>query len=384
MESILDFAHKYLADLEASNLRRKLTKIKWIGGQRAVVDGRKVVVFSTNDYLGLARHPKVKQGAAKAARLYGNGSTGSRLLTGGHPLLFELEERLSLFKNVEATIVIGSGYLANIAVLQALGGEDCTVFSDRLNHASIIDGCKLSRCKLVIYPHCDLDSLEWHLKHTRNRKVIVTDAVFSMDGDVVDVPSLIKIAHAHGAILVLDDAHGTGVMGPGGRGTLAYYGISPPSFVIQVGTLSKALGSYGAFVCGARDIIELIINRGRPLVFSTALPPSIIGGAIAALEILQEQPDLVKKLHQRADELRSRLKLPTSAHSTISLVLGEAKRAVAASMLLYQMGFLVQAIRPPTVPEGTSRLRINVAANHSRTDIKKLANAIITVLEQVR
>ena len=350
-------------------------------GPRVSLDGSEVLLLCSNNYLGLADHPRVRRAAADAAERYGAGAGGSRLISGDMELHHKLEAGLAAFKGAESALLFGSGYLANLGVVSALAGEGGTVFSDELNHASIIDGCRLARAETFVYRHRDLDHLAWGLEQAAGRPaLIVTDGVFSMDGDVAPLPALAELAGRYGARFMVDEAHGTGAIGPGGRGTVAAAGLEGAVDVV-VGTLGKALGSYGAYVCTTSALREFLINRARPFIFSTAPPPPSVGAAIAALSLLESRPGVVEHLRRNAAVMRSALvsydlDVGSSRTQIIPVMVGDARRATALCERALDGGVYAQAIRPPTVPEGTSRLRLTVMANHRADDLERAARVI--------
>ncbi|HET9719949.1 MAG TPA: 8-amino-7-oxononanoate synthase [Solirubrobacteraceae bacterium] len=351
------------------------------GGGRAEIDGREVIVLCSNDYLGLREHPAVRQAAADAAMRWGAGAGSSRLVAGSLELHGTLERELCDFKGSEACVLFGSGYLANTGVIAALSGRGEVVLSDSLNHASIVDGCRLSRAETVVYPHGDMDALGWNLERVRGRPaLIVTDSVFSMDGDVAPLAAITDLARRHGARVVVDEAHATGVLGPGGRGLVAELGLEEEVHVV-IGTLSKALGSYGAFACCRRPVADYLINRARTLIFSTALPPASVAAGLAAVRLVREAPELVARVRQNARVMRGALLaqglvVRPGAHPDVPvlpIVVGAPAEAVRQSQAALKAGVFVQAIRPPTVPEGTSRLRVTVSAAHAADDLLRAA-----------
>jgi 8-amino-7-oxononanoate synthase len=370
-----------LDELRGAGLHRRLRLVDSPQGPRVVLDGAEVLLLCSNNYLGLADHPRVRQAAAEAAERWGAGAGASRLISGNLALHRKLEERLAEFKGTEAALLFGSGYLANTGTVAALAGRGEVVFSDELNHASIIDGCRLSRAETFVYRHRDLEHLAWGLAQARDRAaLIVTDGVFSMDGDVAPLPGLVELAHRHGCLLAVDDAHGTGALGPGGRGAVAAAGLSDEVDVI-VGTLGKALGSYGAYVCARPEIVDLLVNTARPFIFSTAPPPPAIGAAMAALALLGSQPGLVEQLRRNGDLMREALTeagLDTGPSRTqiVPVMVGDARRAMELCERVLERRVFAQAIRPPTVPEGTSRLRLAVMANHRADDLRGAAGVI--------
>ena len=363
-----------LARLREAGLERRTRLISGPQGPRVLLDGTPVLLLCSNNYLGFADHPRVREAAADAAMRWGVGAGASRLVSGTMTIHERLERRLAEFEETEACVLFGSGYLANIGVLTALGDAGRTIFSDALNHASIIDGCRLARASTFVYDHCDLDHLQWALrKHGQDGDVIVTDSVFSMDGDVAPLAGIVELARRHGVRVVVDEAHATGALGPGGRGAIAEAGLDGQVDVL-VGTLSKTLGSYGGYVCASGEIVELLINSARSLIFSTAPSPPAIAGALAALEMLIEQPLRPEKLQATAELLRRELAaagMPAAGGRTqiIPLIIGDADTAVRLAEAVLARGVFAPAIRPPTVPEGTSRLRLTVMASHTATEL---------------
>jgi glycine C-acetyltransferase/8-amino-7-oxononanoate synthase len=370
-----------LAELRRKGLHRRLRLIEGPQGPRVLLDGAEVLLLCSNNYLGLADHPRVRSAAGEAAERFGAGAGSSRLISGSMSLHRRLENRLAAFKGSPAALLFGSGYLANCAVASVLAGEGDVVFSDELNHASIIDGCRLSRAETFVYRHRDMEHLEWGVQQAGDRaRLIVTDGVFSMDGDVAPLGELVTLAKRHGCLLAVDEAHGTGALGPGGRGSVAAAGLSGEVDVI-VGTLGKALGSYGAYVCGSRELVELLVNTARPFIFSTAPPPPSVGAALAALELLESRPGMVEQLRRNAATLREALAangLAANGSRTqiVPVMVGDARRAMALCERTLEGGVFAQAIRAPTVPAGTSRLRLTVMASHRADDLRRAAGVI--------
>ena len=350
-------------------------------GPRIVLDGSEVLLLCSNNYLGLADHPRVRRGAAEAAERYGAGAGASRLISGDMEIHRRLEARLAAFKGTESALLFGSGYLANLGTVAALAGEGEVVFSDELNHASIIDGCRLSRAEAFVYRHGDLEHLEWGLERAAGRgALIVTDGVFSMDGDVAPLPGLAELAGRHRVRLMVDEAHGTGTIGPGGRGVVAAAGLAGHVDVL-VGTLGKALGSYGAYVCASAELRELLVSSARSFIFSTAPPPPSVGAALAALALLEARPGVVEHLRRNAAIARQTLQaydLDTGPSRTqiVPVMVGDARRAMALCERALDGGVYAQAIRPPTVAEGSSRLRLTVMANHRPDELERAARVI--------
>ena len=373
--------HERLQELKELGLYRRMRMISGPQGPRVVLDGKPVLLLCSNNYLGLADHPRVREAAADAAMRWGVGSGASRLVSGTMTVHRRLEERLAEFKHTQAALLFGSGYLANIGVITALAGEGKVVFSDELNHASIIDGCRLARAETFVYRHADVEHLAWGLREAEGRgALIVTDSVFSMDGDVAPLAEIVELAHRHDARVVVDEAHGTGCVGPEGRGAAAEAGVEDEVDVL-IGTLSKALGAYGAFAACDHEMAQLLVNSARPFIFSTAPPPPAVAGALAALELLIEQPQRVDKLQANADVLREelareRFEVAGSTTQIVPLVIGDAKQAMRICELAIEHGVFAQAIRPPTVPEGTSRLRLAVMASHSRAELREAAQVL--------
>jgi 8-amino-7-oxononanoate synthase len=369
-----------LAALEHENLRRVRRVLDSPQEARVVVDGRTLLNFASNDYLGLANHPRLRAAAHDAIDRYGVGSGASPLVTGHQRAHEQLEERFARFTGMPRALLFGSGYAANLGILTALADRHADIFSDRLNHACLNDGALLSRARHIRYPHGDLASLERSLAASSAPvRIVATDAVFSMDGDIAHVPALVALCEQYDAWLVLDDAHGIGVLG-GGRGTLAHFGIASAR-IVYMATLGKALGSHGALVAGPADVIEWILQRARTYVFSTALPAMAAAAAHEAIAMIEEDGSRVSALHQRIaqfGELTRSLSAragpsPTAIHP---IVLGDAAAALDASHRLAGRGLLVPAIRPPTVPAGTSRLRVSLSAAHTPADVESLAHAL--------
>ena len=365
-----------LEELRAAGLFRELREVETAQGARVRLDGREVVLLCSNDYLGLAGDPRLRAAAAEFAERWGAGAGASRLVSGGMVPHRRLEEELAAFKGSEACLLFGSGFLANTGVIAALAGPGDVVLSDALNHASIVDGCRLARAQTVVYPHRDLDALAHALDAVSGRDaVIVTDAVFSMDGDLAPLAGIVELARRHGARVVVDEAHATGVVGATGRGLVAELGLEREVDVV-VGTLGKALGSYGAFVCCDTRTASFLVNRARTLIFSTALPPPSLGAALEGLRILRDEPARVARLHANARLLRTGLGLPPDPMPIVPLVVGEPAAAMAACRAALERGVFAQAIRPPTVPAGTSRLRLVAMATHEEADLRRAAEVL--------
>ena len=371
----------HLDELRAMGLRRRMRLVSGPQGPHVLLDGRPVLLLCSNNYLGLADHPRVREAAAEAAMRWGVGAGASRLVSGTMTIHRRLEERLAAFKRREAALLFGSGFLANAGVIAALGRPGDVIFSDALNHASIIDGCRLSRAEVFVYDHGDVEHLEWGIAQAEGRgALIVTDSVFSMDGDVAPLADLVELARRHDLRMVVDEAHGTGALGPGGRGAVAELGLEDQVDVI-VGTLGKALGSYGAFVACDRVMAQYLMNAARTFIFSTALPPPAAAGALAALTLLEERPRLVAKLRANASALRSELaregfEVAGPGTQIVPLIVGEPQLAVRICEAALAEGVFAQAIRPPTVPPGTSRLRLAVMASHREAELRAAARTL--------
>jgi glycine C-acetyltransferase/8-amino-7-oxononanoate synthase len=385
---VSDIAER-LAELERLGLSRRLRLVSGPQGPTVLVDGAPVLLLCSNNYLGLADHPRVREAAAEAAMRWGSGAGASRLISGTMTVHRRLEERVASFARAEACLLFGSGYLANLGVISALAGREDIVFSDELNHASIVDGCRLSRAEVVVYRHCDVEHLEWCMRrHGAARegprgRLIVTDSVFSMDGDVAPLAAIVEIARAHGARVAVDEAHATGTFGPDGRGAIAEAGLEGEIDVL-VGTLGKALGSYGAYVCAEAELVRLLINTSRPFIFSTAPSPPAAAAALAALELLEERPHRVERLRSNARALRRSLAAEGFAVADdempiVPLVLGDERTAMRMCQAAIEQGVFAQAIRPPTVPAGTSRLRLAAMASHTAADMAKAARVLAAV-----
>jgi 8-amino-7-oxononanoate synthase len=371
-----------LAELEQDGLRRRLRLISGPQGPRVLLDGRSVLLLCSNNYLGLADHPRVREAAAEAAMRWGVGAGASRLVSGTMTVHRRLEERIAEWEGFEACVLFGSGYLANLGVVGALAGNGDTVFSDELNHASLIDGCRLSKAQVVVYRHLDTEHLAWSLRRHggRGRRLIVTDAVFSMDGDIAPLAEIVELAREHGARTVVDEAHATGLLGPGGRGAVAAAGLQREVDVV-VGTLSKSLGSYGAYVCASEQTIDLLINTARSLIFSTAPGPPAVAGALAALELLAERPHRVERLHAAARALRGALAKEGFAVTSgempiVPVVVGSEHDTMRLCQAALERGVFAQGIRPPTVPAGTSRLRLAAMATHTPAELRQAARTL--------
>lgn len=377
---------KELNALKEHGLLRSLPVVRGAQGTHVSIDGKDALLLCSNDYLSLASHPEVKEAAMRATEKYGTGAGASRLVSGTMELHLELEERIARFKGTEAALVFNSGYSANTALIPALASRESEIFSDRLNHASILDGIILSRANFSRYPNRDTSALERLLKESKaEEKLIVTDGVFSMDGVVAPLKEIKELATMYNALLIVDDAHGTGALGENGRGTFEHLGIDHTG-TIQMGTFGKALGSFGAFVAGDSSLIRYLTNKARPFIYTTALPPAVCAATIKALDIIESDNVRVKRLQRNAEFMRGKLTelgvdILGSTTQIIPVLVGQAKLATKASTRLLEDGIFVQAIRPPTVPKGCSRLRVTVTSEHTEAE---LARAALQIAEVVR
>jgi len=377
LTSLDRFAARKLEGLERRNLRRKLAQTQTLDAVAVERDGERLINFCSNDYLGLSHHPEVIEASRQAVLEHGAGSGASRLVTGGHPLLFELEQRLAAFKGTEDCIIFGSGYLANLAITPALLGSTDLVLIDEYAHACLHSGAQLSRARVEMFRHNDMADLAARLAAARGdarNAMILTDGVFSMDGDIAPLPTLIELADQYDSWLLVDDAHGIGTVA-GGRGAANAF-TTAATAPLQMGTLSKALGSYGGYLAASHQVCELLRTRARPLVFTTAPPPAAIAAALKALDLVEQQPDLCERPLELARRFCAAAGLPDPASPIVPVILGDETRALEASERLRQAGLLVAAIRPPTVPKGTARLRVTFSAAHSETDVDRLAKAV--------
>ncbi|MFY9694713.1 MAG: 8-amino-7-oxononanoate synthase [Xanthobacteraceae bacterium] len=375
MRSLDDYAGEKLDALERANLRRSpaVTARDGIWAER---DGRRLLSFSCNDYLNLIRHPEVIAAAIEATGRYGVGAGASRLVTGNHPLYGELEYRLARLKGTAAACVFGSGYLANIGIIPALVGPGDLILVDELSHACIHAGAKLSGAIVQRYRHGDAEHAEallTALRHGKKRALIATDGIFSMDGDLAPLGALSQLAQRYDAWLLSDDAHGLGVVG-GGRGSSFADGAC--EVPLQMGTLSKAVGAYGGYLCASRAVIDLMQTRARTFIYSTGLPPPVVAAATAALDVIAREPAYAALPLRKAKEFTRALNLPEAQSPIVPVIVGETDAALAASALLRDEGFLVVAIRPPTVPAGTARLRFAFTAQHPDAEIARLADVV--------
>jgi 8-amino-7-oxononanoate synthase len=386
----VDFIQDQLQSLRKASLYRRIRSVA--GEQDAIltVDGRQVLNFCSNNYLGLANHPALREAAKEAIDRYGCGSGASRLISGNMTLHEELESKIAELKGTEAALVFNSGFQANTGIIPVLVGEGDVILSDALNHASIIDGSRLARAKIVVYEHCDLDELEWGLKNSPpdSRKLIVTESLFSMDGDEAPLADIVSLAEEHGAVVMVDEAHATGIYEPNGAGLVAKLGLGD-RVLVQMGTLGKALGGFGAYVAGSQGLRELLINCCRSFIFTTSLPPAVMAMAIAAIDLIKKEPERRQALRDNFQLLRGGLEslgysLGTSQSQILPLMIGDATQCMKLSEDLLQRGVFAQGIRPPTVPPGTSRLRITLMATHTREHIDLALRAFEEVAREMR
>lgn len=383
MSEALAWIRDELSALDAAGLRRTRRNVLPLPAMRCRLDGRELVNFASNDYLNLSQDPRVIAAAQQALESSGLGATASALICGRTPWHAALEERLAQFERQPAAILFPTGFAANAGTICALAGSDETIFSDRLNHASLIDGCRLSGARLRIYRHDDLAGLESELlkASSHGRRLIVTDSVFSMDGDLAPLLELCTLAERFDAMLLVDEAHATGVFGAGGRGVAELMQVEH-RVAVRIGTLSKAVGTLGGFVAGPQPLIDWLWNRARPQMFSTALPPAICAAAAQAIQIIADEPQRRARLLELSSAFRASLTargintVAAAAGPIVPVILETPERAVQVARRLEESGFLVGAIRPPTVPQGTSRLRITVSSGHQPADLDRLVTAL--------
>ena len=380
-----DWLDTEITALEDAGLRRHLRTVMSAPTGTINLDGRDVVLLGSNNYLGLSTHPQVIAAAVEVTQAFGTGASGSRLISGNSELYTTLETNLAKAKNTEAALVFSSGYTANTGVIPILAGEGDLILSDALNHASIIDGCRLSRATKKVYRHCDVEHLKDLLSESTRfrRRLIVTDGVFSMDGDIAPLPDIYDLAAQYEAMLLVDDAHGFGVLGRDGSGTVAHFGLENRD-IIQMGTLSKAIGALGGYIAGSRALVELLINKARGFIFTTGLPPATLAAANAALSVMRSSPELQQRLFSHAKCLKTTLidlgyTLLASDTQILPVVLGNPQRATSIADALLAERVFAPAIRPPAVPPDTSRLRLTVMATHTEAEIQQAIAGFATV-----
>jgi len=385
----IDFFQEEVEELKKKGLHRNLLVIESAQRPRVKVEGRNFLLFSSNNYLGLANHPQLKKDTKKAIDKYGVGAGASRLISGNMILHQKLEKKIAEFKECEEAIIFTSGYTANIGVIPALVRSGDLVIIDKLCHASIIDGCRLSKAKLQVYPHRDVEALEKILKRSDKKaikRLIITEGIFSLDGDISPLPEILTLAKKYEALILLDDAHATGVLGKEGRGTCEYFNLKD-NCIIQMGTFSKALGSLGGFVGANKSLIDYLRNKARSFIYSTALPPSVIATSLSALEIVKSNPRPRERLWKNVNYLKKKLKelgfnLLNTTSQIIPLIVGDNEKTLRVSESLYQEGILIPAIRTPTVPKGTERLRITLMATHQKRDLDYLISVLLELGEK--
>jgi len=378
-QSLEDFARGKLAALEQQQLRRKLYETDRLEGAIAIRDGKRLTSFACNDYLNLSQHPKIKRAAIEATERYGVGSGASRLVTGNHPLFRELETQLAQLKGTDDACVFGSGYLANLGIIPTLIGPDDLLIADELSHACIMAGGTLTRGQVHQFRHNDVVHVKELLSKHRSehpRAMVVTDGVFSMDGDLAPITELSAVCNEYDAWFMTDDAHGIGVVGDG-RGSCFVDGTKV-DVPLQMGTLSKAIGAYGGYLCAAQPIIDFMRTRARTFIYSTGLQPGAVAASIAALDLIACRPDYAGLPLRKARLFCELLELPRAESCIVPVILGDASRTLSASKQLEEEGFLVTAIRPPTVPDNTARLRFTFTASHEDTEIRRLAEIVRT------
>ncbi len=386
---------QYLTD-ELNELRKKglYQRLRILGGEQLPVaefDGRRVINLSSNNYLGLTTHPKLREAAIEATKKYGVGSGAVRTIAGTMSIHMALEEKIAAFKHAEACVVFQSGFAANAGTVAAVLGKDDVIISDELNHASIIDGCRLSRAAIRIFPHKDVAAAEKILAEAAKlpgRKLLITDGVFSMEGDIAPLPALVELAERYGAIMMIDDAHASGVLGKNGRGTVDHFGLHGRVH-IQVGTLSKAIGVLGGYVCGSRDLIEFLYHRARPFLFSTSHPPAVAASCLAAFEVLDQEPELVQRLWENTRFFKkglTQLGFNTGVSETpiTPVIVGEATLAHQFSRELFEAGVFAQGIGFPTVPQGQARIRTIVTATHTRAELDQALRTLEKVGKKLK
>ena len=382
---------KYISDelikIKKSGLYRELKVVGNAQDTHIEIEGKTFLSFCSNNYLGLANNPSVIKAVKDAVEEYGWGAGASRLVSGNMSLHESLEDEISRFKGKEAALVFPTGYMANLGAISSLVSNGDLVICDKLNHASIIDGCRLSGADFRVYAHCDMVKLENVLRKSTkyNRKLIVTDSVFSMDGDLAPLPDIVRIAGKHKAMVMVDEAHGTGVFGENGRGVIEHFNLNKEVYIVM-GTLSKAIGSLGGYVCGDIDLINYLRNKARSFMYTTALPPAVCAASIAGIKLIQNDPSLRESLWHNVRFIKEKLKslnfsIISSESPIIPILIGDSQKAVDMSNFLYKKGLLIPAIRPPTVPANSSRLRMTIMSTHTKEDLERLLEALSEVQE---
>jgi 8-amino-7-oxononanoate synthase len=388
--SPLDYLGAQLAAWRAAGTYQPLRILESESAPESRFDGHEVINLASNNYLGLTTHPRLREAALEATRKYGVGSGAVRTISGTMSIHMQLEERIAAFKNVEACVVFQSGFAANSGTVAAILSPEDHIVSDALNHASIIDGCRLSKAKIHVFPHKDVAAAEKilaELAGAGGHKLLVSDGVFSMDGDIAPLPGLVEIAERYGAIMMVDDAHSSGVLGRAGRGTVDHFGLHG-RVAIQVGTLSKAIGVLGGYVCGSRDLIDFLYARARPFLFSTSHPPAVAASCLAAFDVLEQEPELIENLWKNTHYFKKTLSdmgfdIGGSETPITPIMVGEARRAVEFSRGLFEEGLLATAIGFPTVPEGKARVRTIVTATHTREQLNRAVDILSRVARRL-
>jgi glycine C-acetyltransferase len=370
----IDFIEEELQFLKQKERYRQIRWLEEGPSPWVRMNGEKVLLLCSNNYLGLANHPRLKEAAIRAIEEWGCGSGASRSISGSLAMHRRLEEKLAQFHGCESALLFNSGYSANLSLIPALMGEGDVIYSDELNHASIVDGCRLSRASLQIYPHQEVDRLESHLKeHRGKKKMIVTDGIFSMDGDIAPLPEIVRLAKKYDSLTMVDDAHAIGVFGPNGMGTPEHFELSE-EIDIHVGTFGKALGCFGAYLVAKKSFIEFLINKARVFLYTTALPPSVLASVLAGLDLIEKEPERRERLWENVHYFRKGLNqmgfntMNSQAH-IIPVLVGEPGRTMEMDRKLLQKRVFIQGIRPPTVPERKCRLRVTLMATHQREDL---------------
>src|SRR5216684_842966 len=391
----LSFLTDQLDELKAKGTHFKLRVLDDEQAPVCTFDGKRVINLASNNYLGFTTHPKLREAALEATRKYGVGSGAVRTITGTMKIHMELEEKIACFKNVEACVVFQSGFTANAGTVSSFLGKDDFIISDELNHASIIDGCRLSRAKILVFHHKDVAHAEEQLASVKNqpgKKLLISDGVFSMDGDIGPLPGLCEAAEKYGAIMMVDDAHASGVLGRNGRGTIDHFSMHG-RVDIQVGTLSKAIGALGGYVCGTRDLIDYLYHRARPFLFSTSHPPSVAATCIAAFDILESEPDRIQRLWDNTNYFKQQLtdagfdvggnSTPKSETPITPIIIGDGRRTMDFSRALFDAGVMATGIAFPTVPEGKARIRTIMTSEHTRAEIDQALEIFSTVAKKM-
>ena len=381
-DDLVESLQRELNGLKSEGLHRRLRQVDTLQGPRIRIDGKDAIHLAGSDYLGLACHPRLKKAACEATMRYGCGVAAARLISGNHDLYPQLETRLARFKQAEAALLFSTGYQANLGVISALIDSHDVVFSDALNHASIVDGCRLSRARFKIFPHNDLDTLARLLERERStgRRLIVVDGLYSMDGDVAPLAQIVKLAERYDCLTMVDDSHGIGVLGETGRGTAEAAGVLG-RIDIETGSLAKALGGFGAYVVGRRTVIEYLVNRARPFIFTCAMPPAVLAAVLEALDVVEQEPERRQRLWDNTRHMRAGLheigfEVSPSGTQIIPLMVGEPERAMRFCQELLDRGVFAQGIRYPSVPRGTERIRLTVTASHSKADLDTALTAL--------